>query len=128
MDGLGGAMQNMSLAQEIANGLNKSLQKEPAWPSADILSAKEETIDIGFMGVYEKRLGKYIMDAWQESTGKSFVGGSAGGVDGRASAAWSIDEGGIGGGEVWAEFTSTEAFKLLAVSSPIRQAGKGADK
>ena len=98
MEALGETIENVGLAQEIQNGLVKSLQKEPSWADADEMATKQSEIKSnGEEATYNTRLGKYLMDEWSTSargaTFDKFSGSSS---------------------DAWDAFTTSTTFKLLA--------------
>ena len=98
MEALGETIENVGLAQEIQNGLVKSLQKEPSWADADEMATKQSEIKSnGEAATYNTRLGKYLMDEWSTSargaTFDKFSGSSS---------------------DAWDTFTTSTTFKLLA--------------
>ena len=74
MDSIGETMGNAGLAQEIQEGLAKGVMKEPAWASPAAVADKVAAIkDLGPAGLYSsKRLGRFVMDEWSKTSGKSF--------------------------------------------------------
>ena len=116
MDALGETIENVGLAQEIKNGLAKNMQKEPAWPDAAAIRAKQDVLKaMGSVSLYTtSRLARYVMDGWAEATGKSFSSGG-GASAARASVAFtSAEENCSSGSDAWDEFTGTAAFETLS--------------
>lgn len=90
MDALGETMENVGLAQEIKNGLAKTLQKPPKFSemAAEIGAKKSEIGGMSSAQVYAMPLGKYCIDEWakagnvdlSQARRRSSAGGAGGGT------------------------------------------------
>ena len=71
MDAIGETIENVGLAQEINNGLAKSLTKPPKWAEmAEGIEAKKG--EVGAMdpwAVYQMPLGKFCITEWAKKSG-----------------------------------------------------------
>ena len=92
MEGIAETVENVGLAQEIQNGLAKSLQTEPKWPASEIIQAKRKALaEAGEASAYGTDLGRYVMDIWARAAGMR----------------WPSDA-------VWTAFVESKAFDLFA--------------